>query len=74
MKAFKLVLIFAVITYAIVGILFAVGTITVEQAFEYAGKATAVVVILGIATAAIGYVAGGKAQPSNESKKSGPNF
>jgi hypothetical protein len=74
MKAFKLVLIFAVITYAIVGILFVLGTVTSDQALEYAGKATAVVAILGIAAAVIAKVSGSKSQITNDSKKSGPNF
>jgi hypothetical protein len=50
MKAYKLILIFAVVIFAMVGILWALGLIGSEQALDISGKAIAVVLILGISS------------------------
>lgn len=69
-------MIFSVVIFAIIGCLWALGTIAPDQAIELAGKAVALVVIVGGALFIIGKIAPSKKQSSQTetSSKPGPKF
>lgn len=76
MKALKLIMIFSVIIFAIIGAVWTLGHLSNEQALEFSGKAIALVVIAGVAMFAIAKVAPSK-KPSSQSEtsnKPGPKF
>lgn len=76
MKALKLIMIFSVVIFALVGAAWALGQISTDQALEFSGKAVALVVIAGGAMFAIAKIAPSKKSSSqNEtSSKPGPKF
>lgn len=76
MKTLKLVMIFSVIIFAIIGAIWALGHLSNDQALEFSGKAVALVVIAGAAMFAIAKVApSNKPSSQNETpKKPGPKF
>ncbi len=76
MKALKLIMIFSVIIFALIGAAWVLGQITNDQALEFSGKAIALVVIAGAAMYAIAKVAPSK-KPSSQretTSKPGPKF
>ena len=76
MKALKLIMIFAVIIFAIIGAVWSLGHLSNDQALEFSGKAVALVVIAGVAMFVIAKIAPSKKQtPQREtSSKPGPKF
>ncbi len=74
MKLFRATLILAVVVIAIFAILYAVGWVDQSQAFDYGGRALAVVVILGFALSGISLLAGRGKTSSSETKPQGPKF
>jgi hypothetical protein len=76
MKALKLVMIFSVIIFAIIGAVWSLGHLTNDQALEFSGKAVALVAIAGAAMFAIAKVAPSKKSQSQRETptKPGPKF
>ena len=76
MKTYKLILVFAVIIFAIVSILWVLGFIQQDQATDITGKAVGVVLILGVSSLAIFKVLSVPNSNNDEPKsnKQGPQF
>ncbi len=76
MKALKLIMIFSVIIFAIIGAVWSLGHLSNHQALEFSGKAVALVVIAGVAMSVIAKIAPSKKQTTQRetSSKPGPKF